>query len=96
MRLIDADELWRDVLKTRRTYFARADVKRVIDEALIVGEEPVEHGKWIIELDDFDCEYMECSCCGEEFYNGDNDTIDTLHNYCPNCGAKMDGEGYEN
>ena len=63
-----------------------------IDEAPTLDVAPVVHGRWIIECDDFDCELMRCSVCGEEFYDGDNDTVDTLPNYCPNCGAKMDME----
>lgn len=51
-----------------------------------------KHGRWEIIHDDYDCEMMQCSCCGAEFYDGDNDTVDSLHNYCPNCGAKMDGD----
>lgn len=50
-----------------------------------------KHGRWEIIHDDYDCEMMQCSCCGAEFYDGDNDTVDSLHNCCPNCGAKMDG-----
>ena len=51
-----------------------------------------KQGRWEIMHDDYDCEMMQCSCCGAEFYDGDNDTVDCLHNYCPNCGAKMDGD----
>ena len=54
--------------------------------------EEQKHGRWEIVVDDYDCEMMRCSCCGAEFYDGDNDTVDSLHNYCPNCGAKMDGD----
>lgn len=40
--------------------------------------DPVKHGKWINE--------ETCSVCGESvLYDTD------LCNYCPNCGAKMDG-----
>ena len=53
----------------------------------------VVHGRWEIITDDYDCEMMCCSVCREEFYDGDNDTVDCLHNYCPHCGAKMDGDG---
>jgi hypothetical protein len=52
----------------------------------------VVHGEWIIKDDDYDCELMCCSVCKSEFYDGDNDTVDCRHNYCPNCGAKMDGD----
>jgi hypothetical protein len=51
----------------------------------------VKHGKWIIKRDEYDNEYMMCSCCKEEFYPFDADTVDTTPNYCMNCGAKMDG-----
>jgi DNA-directed RNA polymerase subunit RPC12/RpoP len=46
-------------------------------------------GHWKIIMDDYDCEMMRCSVCGSEFYDGDNDTVDCLHNYCPHCGSKM-------
>lgn len=48
---------------------------------------PVRHGRWITKP------YMMgntqyCSVCGENYGR--------QHNYCPNCGAKMDGGGKEN
>lgn len=46
-------------------------------------------GHWEIIVDDYDCEMMLCSVCKSEFYDGDNDTVDQLPNYCPNCGAEM-------
>ncbi len=54
------------------------------------GAVEAKQGKWKIKRDDYDCEYMMCSCCKEEFYQFDEDTVDTTPNYCPNCGAKMD------
>ena len=51
----------------------------------------VKHGKWKIKRDEYDCEYMMCSCFKEEFYPAYDDTVDTTPNYCMNCGAKMDG-----
>ena len=49
---------------------------------------PVRHGRWIYHIDDLfpGDSTQECSCCHEEEYL-------TLYNenYCPNCGAKMDG-----
>lgn len=52
------------------------------------------HGQWDILTDEYDCEYMICTACGEEFYPVDEDTVDMTYNYCPNCGAKME-EGDE-
>ena len=50
---------------------------------------PVVRSEWEILADDSGNEYMRCKQCGEEFYDGDNDTVDTKHNFCPNCGADM-------
>lgn len=49
-----------------------------------------KQGQWDILTDEYDCEYMKCSVCDEEFYPVDEDTVDRTYNYCPNCGAKMD------
>ena len=43
---------------------------------------PVRHGRWIASHDEF----CACSICKYPVYVGWNQT-----NYCPNCGAKMDG-----
>ena len=49
---------------------------------------PVVHGRWVEHLDE-----MECSVCKRQWNYCDNDT--NTFNFCPNCGAKMDG-GDEN
>ena len=92
MRLIDADakELNRRI-NINFGGVTRFIIKSILKDAPTIEAEPVKHGRWRIVFDDYDCEMMECSCCGAEFYDGDNDTVDLLHNYCPNCGAKMDG-----
>ena len=54
----------------------------------------VRHGEWIpivIQENYFDppyCDTCKCSICGYEI-----DVSETIYNYCPNCGAKMDGKG---
>ena len=45
----------------------------------------VVHGRWIFDPYAFSMMCYECSNCGEWH--------DTKSNYCPNCGAKMDGDG---
>lgn len=44
---------------------------------------PVRHGKWI---DITDSHIGTCSLCGDRWSSVD------MMNYCPNCGARMDGE----
>lgn len=54
---------------------------------------PVRHGRWIEKEDwNVDDYYYTCSACGEDFVTIDGTPSDNLWNFCPNCGAKMDGE----
>ena len=71
---------------------AVSDIYKIIEEAPGIEAEPVVHGEWEIDDDGCERELMRCSVCGEECYDGDNDIIVRFYNYCPNCGAKMDGE----
>lgn len=41
----------------------------------------MKHGRQEIETDDCDCETMCRSVCESEFYDGDNDAVDSLHRY---------------
>lgn len=63
----------------------QAALKRMIDNAPTVDAVEVVHGRWEMRLVDAEMQYYknECSICGfvgEQWYN-----------YCPHCGAKMDG-----
>lgn len=49
---------------------------------------PVRHGRWIDGEDNYGS-YVTCSTCKEDFVCWEADCVRT--NYCPNCGAKMDG-----
>lgn len=49
---------------------------------------PVRHGKWVDDSDGIEGAWNYCSVCGEQ-------AID-LYDYCPNCGARMDGKGNGN
>ena len=50
---------------------------KVIDEAPVIDAVPVKHGEWTVING---C--VSCSVCGEP---------NMEWNYCPNCGAKMNG-----
>ena len=56
-----------------------------------VNAVPVVHGRWV-HLDPRECATIsgKCSRCGWEAHYYEDDVADMP--YCPNCGAKMDGE----
>ena len=56
--------------------------QRAILDAPASDVAPVRHGRWI----DTDYEFAQCSLCKYPVYAAWNAT-----NYCPNCGAKMNG-----
>lgn len=88
MRLIDADKLkkhyawWGNDGEEYRE--RKADFDVIVDLQPTV--DPVKHGRWI----EISHPWYECSECGERTavvnLNGE-----VVWNYCPNCGARMDG-----
>lgn len=57
------------------------DAIDIIEDAPAADVAPVVHGRWVFGGD---C-CVICSECNEEESNNNH------RNYCPNCGAKMDG-----
>lgn len=69
---------------------------RVLDITPTADVAPVRHGRFVPFEDVFMDTCWECSECGLEFYLADGGTPkENRYNYCPNCGAKMDGESDE-
>ena len=60
------------------------DMAGEIDDAPVADVAPVVHGRWD---DSFDGITPYCSACGRS-----HRMMTRTPNYCPNCGAKMDGE----
>lgn len=59
-----------------------------IQNAATVDAVEVVHGRWkFVDIDGW--WFNECSICGDMTPNRDGSPPDW--NYCPNCGAKMDG-----
>lgn len=99
MRLIDADALKSSIVKlkespwfnTKAGYAYRKEAIEFV-ETLCVDKEPtvdpIRHGEWIgTELDGYFVSLvLKCSVCGC-LVEDDEPTW----NYCPNCGARMDG-----
>ena len=60
---------------------------------------PVRHGEWLNFYGDFST--AECELCAELYEVSPDespqkeyfDAFKEFYRYCPNCGAKMDGEG---
>ena len=66
------------------------DFKRAIRELpreVIADVAPVVHGRWISDGDGYHWTY-NCSICAWK----DGYPFNERHNYCPNCGARMDGD----
>ena len=96
MRLVDADEIRKKAVPHTRGDFGRynSDIRKWavlvgdIDDAPTVDAVEVVHGRWV-EVDDGvligQGKHFECSECKLWAMPW------RLSNYCPNCGAKMDG-----
>ena len=89
-RLIDAN-----VVMEQRTYLwdealgtCECVLVEDIADAPTVDAVEVVHGRWI---EDTATDMIACTECGHAWNIIDNCT--ETFNYCPNCGAKMDGDG---
>ena len=66
--------------------YAVGEVISDLEEMPTVDAVEVVHGRWIC-LEPVMCLFV-CSECGKRI-------VHESFNYCPNCGAKMDGDGNE-
>ena len=98
MRLIDANALRKAIdLCDIDTFTDKQTICEQIAEAPTVDAVPVVHGEWkdAHEIKSFkhtNIPVVQCSKCECYFC----DIINNHHwfyHYCPNCGAKMDGDG---
>jgi hypothetical protein len=91
MRLIDADAL-ANYANNQIVGITANDIMRFPT----VDAEPVKHGEWIgfperLEYENAFCdEHIVCSECHHVWNVIDNCTEE--FKYCPNCGARMDGD----
>ena len=91
-RLIDANAL----ISNLRTFkglgaMVAETLVRFTEKQPTVDAVEVVHGEWSTIEDDF-CGLvaLHCSVCNQEWWFEDDVPI-KHYNYCPNCGAKMDG-----
>jgi len=80
--LISRDALKRSIENAKR--LGKNAIDYYIDQQQTVDAVPVVHGEWVWE--DSVCSPRTCSVCKQKFYIGRG------WNFCPNCGATMDGK----
>ena len=100
MRLIDADNaihalgVFSDMEHGNKHFLNGINsAKEIINECVTIDVVPVVHGEWVLvgtNKHHYETSVKEkCSLCGRCVYRYDTELQD---NYCPNCGARMDGE----
>lgn len=93
-RLIDADDTIEEIRERVRegSIMCYADVYRAIHEQDTIDAVEVVHGRWEFRNDG---RYRQtrcyCTACGKHSGIG-GIRENQLKPYCPNCGAKMDGD----
>ena len=70
-----------------RSYWTEGAYERVerLPAADVV---PVVHGRWIFKRGCYEADECSCTLCGQLLTTHAKERA----NYCPNCGARMDGE----
>jgi NADH pyrophosphatase NudC (nudix superfamily) len=85
-RYIDADEVletMRSNMDMQELYLPTHFIDLVIEDMPTADVQPVKHGRWKLRCYG---DYPYCSSCNNEPKSREM----TL--YCPNCGARMDGD----
>ena len=64
-----------------------------ITDIELVDVQPAKLGKWVCEFynDVFDVYQADCSVCKRESTDK-YDKVSEVYEYCPHCGARMDGD----
>lgn len=70
----------------------KGTAQKAADYLIANGVTVQKHGRWIECEDSLMDVYYECSVCGEAFFLDEGTPDENCYKFCPNCGAKMDGE----
>ena len=98
MKLINPDEIKfviapiAPICIGEQVHFENVAFKHDIEQIQRIEAEPVKHAHWVKQGRVFKREIFKCSNCGNFLdFSGVNAGRGDA-NYCPNCGARMDGE----
>ena len=67
------------------------DFEKVLDAIPTAEVAPVVHGRWVLIEIGYGAKIYECSECKDDDY-WKHHFAGGFEHYCPNCGARMDGE----
>ena len=75
-------------------YATACKICDVVADMPAADVQPVKHGKWeeVTDYGGWGDTHYRCSVCGEEWYLEDGKPKDNNMNFCPRCGARMDGD----
>jgi hypothetical protein len=89
MRIIDA-HLAQEIADREIGGETASLIQYVLSHTPTIEAEPVRHGRWECEFETYG--KLRCSVCKKEaLLETANDALYATSNYCPNCGAKMQG-----
>lgn len=78
-----------------RTDIQHQNLRKALNAIPSADVQPVVHGEWEV-FDEPDTNAYECTACHDVFWLSDGTPFENNYNFCPNCGARMDGISDEN
>ena len=83
-----------DTYECLATAFGDRMAEDIIKLIPIADVQPVKHGCWeeVTDYGGWGDTHYRCSVCGEEWYLEDGTPKQNNMDFCPRCGARMDGD----
>lgn len=89
-------EVRKKLPKDSKDFFTRDEMllnfQQYLESQKAADVEPAVRGEWQDGIDFDEQNVYMCSVCKEPYILECGTPKDNKYNYCPNCGAKMDGE----
>ena len=83
-KLIDKENFWLQITSRYKEWLTLEQLQNELGKAPTVDAAPIKYGYWLMSIG----EYGVCDSCGHIV-----DLMDgSPHNYCPDCGARMEEE----